>query len=342
VVESQEQYGFSGLVGRCPRFAETMQRARALARVDSPVLLQGETGVGKELFAHAIHDGGRCRGGPFIALNCGGLPRELLASELFGYADGAFTGARRSGCVGKIEAAHGGTLFLDEISEMPLDLQPFLLRALEGGEIYPLGSTKPRVVQFRLVAACNRDVRSEVGAGRFRADLFYRIAVTSLRVPALRERYEDLPLLVDHFARQVAGRYNAVAKVFAPDVLLVFARYGWPGNLRELRNVVEAMVVAAEGAVVGQEAFPTDFPPSIEDAPKPPRASVRVLGDLERQAISSALQLCGGNLTRAAKDLGISRSTLYLKVKRYGLHAVLVESRDRRENAAQVQRSRPR
>jgi transcriptional regulator with PAS, ATPase and Fis domain len=327
VVEVEERNGFSGLVGRCPRFDETIQRARVLTRVDSPVLLQGETGVGKELFARAIHESGRSREGPFIALNCGGLPRELLASELFGYADGAFTGARRSGCVGKIEAAQGGTLFLDEVSELPLDLQPYLLRVLEGGEIYPLGSTKPRVVQFRLVAACNRDVRAEVRAGRFRADLFYRISVTSLHVPALRERCGDLPLLVDHFARRVAERHGARAKTFAPDVLLVFARYAWPGNLRELRNVVEAMVFAAEGDVIDRGALPSDFPPSVCDAPQPEGATVRALGDLEREVIGSTLELRKGNLTRAAKDLGISRSTLYLKVKRYGLHVVLAQIR---------------
>jgi transcriptional regulator with PAS, ATPase and Fis domain len=295
--------------------------------VDSPVLLQGETGVGKELFARAIHESSRSREGPFIAVNCGGLPRELLASELFGYADGAFTGARRAGCIGKVEAAHGGTLFLDELSEMPLDLQPYLLRVLEGGEIYPLGSSKPRLVQFRLVAACNRNIRAEVHAGRFRADLFYRIAVASLHVPPLRERCDDLPLLVDHFARQVAERHGTAAKTFAPGVLLVFARYPWPGNLRELRNVVEAMVLAADGDVIDRDALPADFPPPVEDAPRPERASVRALADLEREVIGAALELRKGNLTHVAKDLGMSRSTIYLKVKRYGLELVLARIR---------------
>jgi transcriptional regulator with PAS, ATPase and Fis domain len=326
-VEVEDRNGFSALLGRCARFDETIRRARVLTRVDSPILLLGETGVGKELFARAIHAGGRCRDGPFIALNCGGLPRDLMASELFGYADGAFTGARRSGCIGKIEAAHGGTLFLDEVSEMPLDLQPYLLRVLEGGEFYPLGSSKSRVVRFRLVAACNRDVRSEVRAGRFRADLFYRISVTSLHVPALRERFEDLPLLVDHFARQMAERHGTSTKTFSPNVLLVFSRYAWPGNLRELRNVVEAMVLGAVGDVVSQDALPPDFPPSAGDPPPPERAPVRALGDLERDLISSTLELRKGNLTHVAKDLGISRSTLYLKVKRYSLHAVLDKSR---------------
>ena len=327
LVRGENDSGFCALVGGCPSFAEIVRRARVLARGDSPILLLGETGVGKEVFARAIHEGSGRQGAPFVALNCGGLPRELLASDLFGYAEGAFTGARRTGCVGKIEAAHGGTLFLDEVSEMPLDLQPYLLRVLEGGEIYPLGTSKARVVHFRLVAACNRDLRADVHAGRFRADLFYRISVTSLRLPALRDRYDDLPVLVAHFARQAAERQGVPVRRFAPDVLLLFARHTWPGNLRELRNVVEAMVLEADGAVVGRDALPPDFPSPVEGSPPADLAGPRPLGDLEREVIQSTLHLHLGNLTRAAKDLGISRSTLYLKVKRYGLHPTLDQIR---------------
>jgi transcriptional regulator with PAS, ATPase and Fis domain len=298
-----------------------------LARGDSPILLQGETGVGKEVFARAIHEGSGRRGAPFVAVNCGGLPRELLASELFGYAEGAFTGARRTGCVGKIEAAQGGTLFLDEVSEMPLDLQPYLLRVLEGGEIYPLGTSKARVVHFRLVAACNRDLRTDMHAGRFRADLFYRISVTSLRLPALRDRYDDLPALVAHFARQAAERQGLPVRRFAADVLLLFARHSWPGNLRELRNVVEAMILEGDGDVVGRDALPADFPSSPEGSRHADLTRPRPLVDLEREIIESTLRLHMGNLTRAAKDMAISRSTLYLKVKRYGLDPVLDQIR---------------
>jgi transcriptional regulator with PAS, ATPase and Fis domain len=184
---------FGQIVGTSGALRLAVQKARLLADVDTPVLLEGETGVGKEVFARAIHAGGRYRQGPFVAVNCGGLPRNLLGSELFGYVDGAFTGARRSGMVGKVEAAHGGTLFLDEIAEMPIDLQPYLLRVLEAGEVYPVGSNQPRTVRFRLVAASNRVLRTEMSAARFRMDLFYRVSVTSLRIPALRERKEDIP-----------------------------------------------------------------------------------------------------------------------------------------------------
>jgi transcriptional regulator with PAS, ATPase and Fis domain len=320
--------GFGRIVGDCARFGEVVERARRLTHVDAPVLLQGETGVGKEVFARAIHESGRHRDAPFVALNCGGLPRDLLASELFGYVDGAFTGARRSGMVGKIEAAHGGTLFLDEIAEMPLDLQPYLLRVLEGGEIYPLGSSRPRLVSFRLIAACNRDLRAEVGAGRFREDLYYRLSATSLHIPALRERKEDLPLLVTHFSGQVAAREGIAVKRFRSEVLLTFSRYSWPGNLRELRNVVEIMTLLADGDVVDLAALPPEFPPPAPVAdPRGPATVSNGLQGVECDIIGSTLRSHQGNMARAAKDLGISRSTLYLKVRRYNLDSFVSEIR---------------
>jgi transcriptional regulator with PAS, ATPase and Fis domain len=292
--------------------------------VDAALLLNGETGVGKELFARAIHEASPQAHGPFVALNCGGLPRELLASELFGYVDGAFTGARRSGMVGKIEAAHEGTLFLDEIAEMPLDLQPYLLRVLEGGEVYPVGSNKPRSVRFRLIAACNRDLQTEIGAGRFRMDLFYRISVTSLKIPPLRERHEDLQVLVDHFARLVAERHQLPIKRFTPEVIAAFARYSWPGNLRELRNAVESMALFCESEEVDISAMPPEL--LAGRAPRsdaPPKPATCQLEEVEREAISGALRLAQGNLTGAARELQIARSTLYVKVKKYALAALL-------------------
>jgi transcriptional regulator of acetoin/glycerol metabolism len=185
--------GVGPIIGSSEALRKAVEKARQLADLDVPVLLQGETGVGKEMFARTIHEGGPRKNGSFVALNCGGLPRDILASELFGYVEGAFTGARRSGMVGKIEAADGGTLFLDEIAEMPLEVQPVFLRVLEGGELYRLGDSKPRTVAFRLVAATNKDLRAEVAGGRFRQDLFYRVSVTALLVPSLRERREDIP-----------------------------------------------------------------------------------------------------------------------------------------------------
>lgn len=319
--------GLARIIGNDQGLRDVVERARRLASVDATVLIQGETGVGKEIFARAIHDNSQHRHGPFVALNCGGLSRELLASELFGYVDGAFTGARRSGMIGKIEAAHGGTLFLDEISEMPLELQPYLLRVLEGGEVYPLGSVKPRQVQFRLISACNQRLRSMVNEGRFRIDLFYRISVTSLHLPALRERKRDLPALVEHFARAAAQRHGISTVAFAPEVLRVFAQYDWPGNVRELRNVVEAMVLLTRGNVAELVDVPAELTAPVTSTGPAPRAKPRGLGGAERDAISAAIRTRQGNLTQVARDLQIARSTLYLKVKKHALDPLLSEAR---------------
>jgi sigma-54 dependent transcriptional regulator, acetoin dehydrogenase operon transcriptional activator AcoR len=331
-VHLDTQRGFSRVVGKSTRMAQVVAKARRLAGVDASVLLHGETGVGKEVFARAIHEHGPYRLAPFIALNCGGVPRELLASELFGYVDGAFTGARKSGMSGKVEAAQGGTLFLDEIAELPLDLQPYLLRVLEGGEVCPLGSTRPRSVRFRLIAACNRDLRREIEAQRFRVDLFYRVSVTSLHIPPLRERKEDLPTLVDHFANMVAQRYASSAKRFTPEVLHVFERYTWPGNLRELRNVVEAMTLMSDGDEVNLASLPIELlAPARPHAQEmtPPVPSFGGLRHAERETVETAIRMHAGNLTLVARDLGISRSTLYLKLRKHGLEHGLAEARAR-------------
>jgi transcriptional regulator of acetoin/glycerol metabolism len=320
------------IVGTSEILRQALEKAKVLAEVDVPVLLLGETGVGKEMFARAIHEGGRRKDGPFVALNCGGLPRDLLASELFGYVDGAFTGARRSGMVGKIEAASGGTLFLDEIAEMPLELQPYLLRVLEGGEVYPLGGAKARIVEFRLVAATNKDLRAEVNAHRFRTDLFYRVSVTSLHIPALREHREDIPTLVEQFSGEAALRHGVRVKRFEPEALSALGRYTWPGNIRELRNVVEGAVLMATGEAVTVSDLPADITSSLVEAqdqasaPTSPPAVVE-LEAVERDAISAAIVACHGNLTLVAKELRISKSTLYLKVKKYGLDKVVPDAR---------------
>ena len=320
------------IVGTSELLRQALEKARLLAEVDVPVLLLGETGVGKEMFARAIHEGGRRKNGRFVALNCGGLPRDLLASELFGYVDGAFTGARRSGMVGKIESANGGTLFLDEIGEMPLELQPYLLRVLEGGEVYPLGGAKPRMVDFRLIAATNKDLRAEANAHRFRTDLFYRVSVTSLGIPALREHREDIPALVEHFSREASLHHDARVKRFEREALSALGRYAWPGNIRELRNVVEGVVLMATAETVTVSDLPAEITSSLAEAQGPASAptSLPTVVDLEaveRDAISAAIVACHGNLTLVAKELRISKSTLYLKVRKYGLDKLVPDAR---------------
>ena len=312
--------GSGSIIGASHALTSVVQRARLLASVTTPVLLQGETGVGKDVFARFIHESSPQQAGPFVALNCGGLPRELLSSELFGYAEGAFTGARRSGMVGKIEAANGGTLFLDEIAEMPLDLQPYLLRVLENFEVVPLGSHQPRRVQFRLIAACNRDLQLEVAAGRFRMDLYYRVSVTELQIPPLRERTDDLPALIDHFTRDVIQRHGLSERQFAPEVMSALAAYRWPGNVRELRNVLEGMILLSEGPRIESSMLPAALRPGVqEEAPRPTGSLQLDIEQLEVESIRRAIRLSQGNLTKAARILRIARSTLYLKIKKYQL-----------------------
>lgn len=328
------------IVGDSPVLTRVKNRARQLARIPVPVLLLGPTGAGKEVFARALHRAGPRAPGPFVPINCGSMTRDLLASELFGYVDGAFTGARRGGQAGKFEAADGGSLFLDEIGEMPLDLQAHFLRVLEEGEVYRLGENTPRKVRVRVMAATNRDLRAEVAAGNFRMDLYYRLAVTVLHLPGLADHREDIPLLVRHFVDQVAARHGVPATYPDEEVMAVLAAYSWPGNVRELRNVVEGMVLLAQADTLTLD----DLPPEILGEPGPvypdvagagppvvmsggARAATAVrLVDAERSSILAAVRAEGGNFTRAARRLGIAKSTLYEKMKRHGLDRYVIGS----------------
>ncbi len=311
---------FSSLVTADAGLQDVIAKARQLSRSRAPVLLHGETGVGKEEFARGIHGAGT---GAYVALNCGGLSRELLASELFGYAEGAFTGARKGGMVGKIEAANGGTLFLDEIGEMPLDMQPNLLRVLEQGELYRLGENTPRKVRFRLIAATHRDLRQEIAAGRFRMDLYYRIAVTSLRIPPLRERRGDIPLLARFFLQRFRTEQGLEPGALSEEVVQALQAYAWPGNVRELRNIIEGAVLLSEGPVLTLDALPREFLETVQSAPSGPAAApaggVCSIAEGEEALIRRAIEASGGNLTLAARQLGIAKSTLYVKLQRYGL-----------------------
>ena len=319
--------GFAAIVTADAGLCDALRKADQLARSRVPVLLLGETGVGKEEFAQGIHKASPFRDGPYVALNCGGLSRELLASELFGYVEGAFTGARKGGLVGKIEAADGGTLFLDEIGEMPLDLQPHLLRVLEQGEIYRLGENTPRKVNFRLIAATHRDLRQEVAASRFRMDFYYRVAVTSIRIPSLRERRGDVRLLAAHFVELFRERHRLGPRRLDDALLATLDAYAWPGNVRELRNVIESMVLMGEGECLGLDALPPEL--AMEQAvpaPGPAPAAgatpaVRSIATGEAELIRCAIAATRGNLTQAARDLDIAKSTLYQKVKQYGLES---------------------
>lgn len=334
---------FSRVVGESPVLLEALQRARQLARASVPVLLYGETGVGKELFAQGIHDASERCGGPFIALNCGGLSRDLLTSELFGYGEGAFTGARKGGMPGKIESAHRGTLFLDEIGELPLDIQPHLLRVLESGEIYRLGENKPRKVDFRLIAATHRDLRAAVADGSFRMDLYYRLAVTGVSIPPLRDRKDDVPKLIEHWLRVVSERHGVDQPAIADEAYRRLLDYPWPGNVRELRNTIEGAVLMARGRAIGIMDLPSEIAEAAPVATSGAEAQTRdlplavsvqnvSLAASEVQSIRLAMEQSRGNVTRAALQLGIAKSTLYEKLRKHGLLQELGLARSKRDD----------
>ena len=315
--------GFESLVGHCPALLTAIDRARQLCGRRVSVLIQGETGVGKELFARAIH-GDDERNGPFVAFNCGATTKELIGSELFGHVRGAYTGATNEGRAGRFELAHGGTLCLDEIGELPLELQPVLLRALEEGVVYRLGDAKPCRVDVRLLAMTNRDLLKDVEAGRFRRDLFHRIGVTRIRVPTLREREADIELLTAHFNREVAERHGISSRSFGADVMATLRAYEWPGNVRELRNVVESLLLTSNESVVECGELPEELLAAVgREPPTTSAAPATSLEESERLNIVRAVQSVHGNLAQAARALGISRSTLYRKVERYHLEKIL-------------------
>lgn len=311
---------FAHIIGGSTAMAAVIGRARQLVGKRVPVLIEGETGVGKELFARAIH-GEEGEATPFIAFNCAATSKELLASELFGHVRGAFTGATSEGRPGRFELADGGTLCLDEIGELPLDLQPLLLRVLEEGIVYRLGDGQPRRVDVRLLALTNRNLRDEVEVGHFRRDLYHRISVTRLRIPPLRERSGDLEPLIEHFNGRLAARHQVPERSLPTEVLVRLHGYSWPGNVRELRNVVESLLLMSGGGAVGLE----DLPPELADDGLGSQDSGLPLDrpdDLhaaERVLIAEAIRKHRHNFVQAARALGISRSTLYRKVQSFGL-----------------------
>lgn len=282
---------------------------------DTTVLISGETGSGKELVARSLHDGGPRCGSPFVTVNCAAIPRELIESELFGAERGAYTGAiaRR---IGRVEQADGGTLFLDEIGEVDLSIQAKLLRVLQDKEVERLGGRERIRVDFRLVTATNRDLAQEVVAGNFREDLYYRLNVVPIQIPPLRERLEDIPLLISAFLKEFCGREGKVLAL-ADKTMTLLLNYSWPGNVRQLRNVIERMVVLAHGKTLQPSALPMEIVGS--SATVLGKVQVQSLREMEAQATRQALGQCAGNKSEAARLLGISRKALYKKIKDFDI-----------------------
>lgn len=305
-----EKYGLGAIVGSSPAMQKVFRMVKQAAPTEATVLLEGPSGTGKELVAHAIHNLSSRSKGPFVAVEFAAISPSLLESELFGHEKGAFTGAvsRR---LGRFEAANHGTIFLDEISEMPLELQVKLLRVLQEREFQRVGSNDTVKTDIRIVAATNRDLAAYVRAGKFREDLYYRLNVIDIHLPALKEREGDVPLLAGRFLKEFGG------KAISPDAMRMLESYSWPGNVRELRNAIEKMCVLSPTGEIGVD----DVPDEMRRGGARAVQSAGTLEDTEKAEIRAALDEAGGNLTKAAQRLGIARRTIYRKLEKYGIKA---------------------
>ncbi len=295
-----------------------IELAKIAAKTGSRVLLVGESGTGKELFAQAIHNESPRRAGPFVAVSCAAVPRELIEAELFGYREGAFTGARRGGQMGKFELADGGTLFLDEISSMPLEMQAKLLRVLQEGEVMRLGDERPRRVDVRVIAAANTDLMEEVRHRNFREDLYFRLNVVEIFIPPLRERKEDLPLLVEHILARTSAQLNRGTIRISKEAMGVMMAYSWPGNVRELENCLERASILCEGDLVQSQHLPRQLL-MVRQKDLWERQQEKPLHEWEEQIIAQTLEKCQGNISLCARRLGVSRSTLHRRMKEMGM-----------------------
>jgi len=323
--DAATSYGFGELVGRSPSMLAVFQVIEKVAARNVPVHIHGESGTGKELVARALHMHSLRKEKAFVKVNCGALTESLLESELFGHEKGSFTGAVKRK-LGRFELAHEGTLFLDEVGDMSAGLQVKLLRVLQEREFERVGGEETVKVDVRVISATHRDLKSEVQAGRFREDLYYRMHVVSCNVPPLREHREDIPLLVEHFIKKQAPRLNAGITAISPDALARLCGYDWPGNVRELQNAMDQALVFAEGSRIEIDALPPAFrqaaSKNLLPLPSGDRTLPEILDDLERQLILRAYEETKGIKTETARKLGIKTSALYYKLEKYGIGVI--------------------
>ncbi|KON69068.1 hypothetical protein AKG34_09920 [Peribacillus butanolivorans] len=315
---NKASYTFDHIMGKSPALMEVKVQARIAAKSDSNVLILGESGTGKELFAHSIHNESRRAMGVFVKVNCAAIPAELLESELFGYEEGSFTGAKKGGKAGKFEAADGGTIFLDEIGELPLHMQVTLLRVLQEKEIERVGSTGSVQIDVRVIAATNRNLEEMVSKGEFRLDLYYRLKVMQIHVPSLRKRLEDVEILVNYFVEKYQNLMKKRVQGMSDQALRLLRLYKWPGNIRELENIIErALNIVEEEEMIDSKHLPEEITGHKELVPI--RTLAEVMEETERATIFSCLEMTSGNKSETAKRLGVSRTTLYEKMNKYGL-----------------------
>ena len=319
--EIRDKYKFEGIVGNSNAILEVLKVTSNVSRTESIVLITGESGTGKELIARAIHYNSPRKDGPFVVINCGALPENLQESELFGHTKGAFTGAIRDK-VGLFQQAQKGTIFLDEIGETLPSTQVKLLRFLQDGEIRPVGGNKPMYVDARIITATNENLEKAVEEGRFRKDLFYRINVIRIHLPPLKERREDIPLLVEYFLEIILDKLKRGKRVFSKEAMHAFTKYNWPGNIRELQNIIERAVALSKSEIINADELPipiNEFTSLSENPIDDKRKSyiVTTLAEQEKNAIIEALNKYGGNQTKVSQILGISTTTLWRKIKKY-------------------------
>jgi two-component system response regulator HydG len=318
-----EKFGFEGVVGDSPMMREVIEKLKRIAPTNASVLIQGETGTGKELVAQAIHQNSPRKNKPFVALNCAALSENILESELFGHVKGAFTDASTDR-VGKFEYAHGGTMFLDEVGDMPLPTQIKLLRVIENGEITRVGSNTPIKVNVRILSATNCNLEEGIEKGTFRSELYHRLKVLTIRLPTLRERSQDIPILIEYFIKQFSAAHGKQIKGVLPAARRKLLTFGWPGNVRQLRNVVESMVVVDYDGLLDADDLPEELAGPAAPPGEPATAALsalvgKPLVELEQLFLAETLRLTAGNREEAAKMLGIGERTLYRKIKEYNL-----------------------
>jgi PAS domain S-box-containing protein len=319
MIGAEARFTFNDILGQSTQLEESIHLAKIAAQNNTTVMLYGESGTGKEMFAQAIHNSSARRNGPFVFINCGAIPRELVASELFGYEEGAFTGAKRGGHPGKFELADGGTIFLDEIGDMPLDTQVNLLRVLESRQIIRIGGQKVIPVNVRVIAATNKNLEEEVKAGTFRQDLFYRLNVTPIKIPPLRERKDDIPILIEHFSKKVARQMGKSINRIDEKFVKAMLNYNWPGNVRELQNVLQQVINLVNDVELTVDYLPESFQTAETKAVDSGVKSALSIEEAEQRTIINALKVSGGNVSKAARILGIGRNTLYRKMGKYDI-----------------------